>query len=244
MSMPNTFDFPCIPYECKLDLPCCHRCCSGFISYHHSFKRCAIGVLTFKLMGGRFWAISPSSYANIGSFARQSIPATERYATPAERLKLDRIGRIWGCHTCGSRSRSFVGDHMPPKSVAETMMKRRKLFFLKPKPVNFRFYPQCERCSSQQGSILSRATQQLRLSRKKGFQLHKDRTNAYFHGHKFRLMHHIAGAAVAGISIGGSNQDIMDGNRSRFRKIEKQIEKDLRVAWKTGVKRALQLVSP
>jgi hypothetical protein len=83
--------------------------------------------------------LGPSSYLDVGSFARRSLPATERYATVRQRAVLHDWGRRYGCHTCGSRggragrqalqrlvrrsklslqTHLFVGDHQPPKSIA------------------------------------------------------------------------------------------------------------------------------
>jgi hypothetical protein len=33
----------------------------------HDFRVCALGLIAFKLLGGRFWAISPSSYTHLVS---------------------------------------------------------------------------------------------------------------------------------------------------------------------------------
>ena len=119
----------------------------------HEARVCALGLTTFKLLGGRFWALSPSSFTHLGSFSRWSIPCTEKYASASQRSMIERMGRRFGCHTCGSRmlgytagSFKFVGDHMPPKSVAEQMNKSwlRRIGLLK--KVKYRFYPQCVNC--------------------------------------------------------------------------------------------------
>ena len=137
----------------------------------HLIRVSAIGLLTYKGLGGRFWSISPSNLTNLGSFARTtfSIPATDKYATQAQRKAIERLGRTFGCHTCGSRriiSRSkngvkFIADHMPPQSAVKQMNERwyRQVFGMK---VKQRFYPQCVSCSNLQGGILSEATRQLR----------------------------------------------------------------------------------
>jgi hypothetical protein len=101
-------------------------------------------------MGGRFWAISPSSYTNLGIFARPklSIAATERYATTSQRAAVERIGRAMGCHTCGSRmiltrtvdAVKLHGDHMPPKLVAHQMNQQWIRKWLG-RPVPFRLFP-------------------------------------------------------------------------------------------------------
>jgi hypothetical protein len=185
-------------------------------------KRCLAGIIVFKLLGGRFWSIAPSSYTHVGSFARPyaSIPASEKYATLTERTMMEKFGRRYGCHTCGSRmifstagTTKFVGDHMPPKAVAEQINARwyRKLFNI---PVKYRFYPQCIHCSGKQGSILSRATQELRNHHqfiKSSWWLKRGSaipdlshagggTNAYNHGFRFRW-HHMTGGILGGIAV-------------------------------------------
>jgi hypothetical protein len=199
-------------------------------------KSCTIGLVAFKLLGGKFWAISPSSYTHIGSFARGSLPATERYATVLQRAKVGKLGRMFGCHTCGARSRSFIGDHMPPKIVAEQLARRSWLLGGK-RPVQFRFYPQCVKCSHKQGGILSRATLELRKSRRAAHQLHKIRSNAYFHGWKFRPIHHLVGGVVAATAVGGATpEDPDDENRSRYATIRRHLNGNLQTAQKEAAK--------
>jgi hypothetical protein len=72
----------------------------------HTLRICCLGLLTFKLLGGRFWSVAPSSYVHLGSFARPrlfSLKASPDYATDAQRLAMQRMGRLAGCHTCGTR---------------------------------------------------------------------------------------------------------------------------------------------
>ena len=203
-----------------------------------------MGLLAFKLGGGRFWAIAPSSYTNLGSFARirgASLPATEQYASAAQRATLERMGRLWGCHTCGSRrlfatkmklpgmksSALFVGDHMPPKSVAKQINARwyNRLPILRhTSKVTFRFYPQCTPCSNRQGSILSTAVQQSQSSRT-NLQKAGGGALAHFHGFRPRLFHALAGGAVASVTVAGaSDQDIETGNLQRIYTWQMEIE--------------------
>jgi len=191
-------------------------------------------MIAFKLLGGRFWAVAPSSFTNIGSFARGSIPATENYATAAQRSTLERMGSIFGCHTCGShrwlsspltRKAKFVGDHMPPKSVA-LQANARWYNRLLNRQVNFRFYPQCIKCSSKQGSILSAAVQQ---QIKRNLSQAGGGANAHFHGLRPRL-HHLTGGVIAGITVvGASDGDIQKGNPRRYQALQKQIEDPIRM---------------
>jgi hypothetical protein len=207
--------------------------------------------MAFKLLGGRFWAISPSSYTHIGSFARWSIPCTEKYATPTQRTMIERMGEKWGCHTCGSRmlhhkrsaSFRFVGDHMPPKSVAEQMNKSwLRRFGLLPK-VQFRFYPQCVHCSNTQGSILSQATQQWKQQQQHNQQRFKrllfgrsaealkesgGGRMAYFHGWKVRVNHWTGGLIAAAIVVGGKDQDIVKGNPKRLEQWQHTLEQTIK----------------
>jgi hypothetical protein len=107
------------------------------------------GVFAFVGLGGRLRSVAPSHLWHLGAFYGRSIPAQgANYASEAERALLQKIGKRSGCHTCGTKSGPFNGDHQPPNSIA----KRR---FWTPKQ---RFYPQCQPCSSQQGASLAKKT--------------------------------------------------------------------------------------
>lgn len=90
----------------------------------------------FQIMGTR---------AEPGPYAREWIPAppTNRRLNRSERQEIDRIGRRWGCHRCGSTSPgtntgSFIGDHQVPKSMGTPT----------------RIYPHCANCSASQGGLI------------------------------------------------------------------------------------------
>ena len=117
------------------------------------------GAASFIAMGGRFWALSPSSLSTLGAFAntrRGSLPATLSYATAAERAKIQSLGLRFGCHSCGtftSGAARFIADHQPPLAevkVANGVWWRRLLG----REVAQRFYPHCPRCSRLQGQLL------------------------------------------------------------------------------------------
>jgi len=175
---------------------------------HHRLRVCLLGCIAFQLLGGRFWALAPSRWTAPGSFARASLPATERYATAAQRELLQRLGATWGCHTCGSRRllllqpRSsavvrFVGDHMPPKSVAAQM---DRVWYRKwlGRTTKFRFYPQCVPCSNKQGSLLSAATRRVGKTKHAASLAHVG--DAYFHGWRPRVFH-LTGGVVAAAAV-------------------------------------------
>lgn len=77
-----------------------------------------MGVLCFKMLGGRMNAIAPSNFSNLGAFhlKKASLPATVEYATSIERGIIQEFGRLYGCHTCGVKHGvKYHADHMPPK---------------------------------------------------------------------------------------------------------------------------------
>ncbi|TDH71942.1 uncharacterized protein CCR75_003147 [Bremia lactucae] len=115
-----------------------------------------MGLLCFKLLGGRMSALAPSPLANLGAFhlRKASLPATIEYATSVERGIIQEFGRLYGCHTCGAkRGVRYHADHMPPKLMASRTDAQflRNFFGRKTK---FRFYPQCESCSNLQGNVV------------------------------------------------------------------------------------------
>lgn len=207
----------------------------------HTLRICVVGLLAYKICGGRFWAIAPSSYTNLGSFARASLPATERYASASQRKAIERMGRLTGCHTCGSRrlltsftnklpkitnsaTSLFVGDHMPPKAVAK-QINSQWFNRLVGKEAKFRFYPQCTPCSNRQGSILSAAVQQQQQTRKNVLAKAGGGRRAHFHGLRPRISHVVAGGLVASVTVAGaSDADIVVGNPQRLYRWQKQFE--------------------
>lgn len=199
----------------------------------HALRVVTFTLVAFKLVGGRFWSISPSSYTNVGSFARVqgSLPAKMGYASSAQRETIERAGRKWGCHTCGSRvifSRSkvkFHADHMPPRSVADRMNSSvwRKVTGVK---ASQRFYPQCTSCSNVQGGILSKAAGAAQGGMAGARSLASSGGGSAGRSHGLRpRTHHLAGGAVAIATVWGSDEQeiIRNGNRARFCKFQETI---------------------
>jgi len=126
----------------------------------------------------------------------------------------------------------FVGDHMPPKSVAKHMNDTwlRRIGLL-PK-VKFRFYPQCVSCSNAQGSILSKAgsnlgglSSKVRATTMKG--AGGGRT-AQFHGFRPRINHLVGGVLAATTVVGASDKEIAKGNPKRLERWQTRIENTIR----------------
>lgn len=85
-----------------------------------------------------------------GPYARESIPArgSNRDFTPGERQEINRIGREYGCHTCGARrpgtnSGNYVPDHQPPTGLNRLELPQR-------------LFPHCLSCSREQGLGIAR----------------------------------------------------------------------------------------
>jgi len=103
----------------------------------------------FRLLGGRFKSVLASDILKPGAFARESIDASKTYATTSERESIAKLGKKYGCHTCGqSRKatlipRDFHADHQPPLTVAKEKILN----------VSHRFYPQCQECSGVQATV-------------------------------------------------------------------------------------------
>jgi hypothetical protein len=123
----------------------------------HDAAAALTGVVIYAGLGAaRFWSLSPSSLAAKGAFAHRAglIPAGLEYATTAQRLMLQRFGKRFGCHTCGTRlAKLYVGDHVPPLSLANS---RSRLARIVHGPVKFCFHPQCRTCCAKQATALAR----------------------------------------------------------------------------------------
>ena len=91
----------------------------------HLLRTTFLGVFIFSMLGGRMYAVSPSSLISRGAYFRRGIPASAEYATAGERTVLRGIFKRHGCHTCGYRpgilpsARTFHADHVPPLSVVK-----------------------------------------------------------------------------------------------------------------------------
>ncbi|RMX62535.1 hypothetical protein DD238_008182 [Peronospora effusa] len=149
-----------------------------------------MGLLCFKLLGGRMSALAPSPFANLGAFhlKKASLPATVDYATSIERGIIQEFGRLFGCHTCGvKRGVRYHADHMPPKlyAAADSVLSLLCALVLTStallmcrvakrtdekivrrmlgRKTTFRFYPQCESCSNRQGSVVKQWKSTLKM---------------------------------------------------------------------------------
>jgi len=151
------------------------------------FPSCVLGLGAFKLLGGGFWRIAPSSYVGPGSYARNPMPGYQSRIKRVDKAQLVENYKRNGCHTCGSKVGDLVGDHNPPISMER----------LTSNPV-YEFYPHCDSCSHRQGGILSaalrRMDKELPLWRKIWFlRAAGGGENAYDHGFQPRL-YHLAGS--------------------------------------------------
>ena len=135
-------------------------------------KQIVVSIGIFALLENKMFKTAiPSTLLDIGVYGtnRGSIFATSPTATGSERLKIQQLGKLFGCHHCGNRQmltrKSFIADHMPPTKIVKDRNKYwlRKLF----KKVGIigditqRLYPQCQKCFSLQGSAVRTNTHEL-----------------------------------------------------------------------------------
>lgn len=90
----------------------------------------------------RIWQLT-GRQPTLGPFAREWLtsPAPGLRLTESQRLQLDPIGRLYGCHGCGSVSNLTPGGHF----VADHHVSRA---LGKPS----RIVPHCVTCSAKQGA--------------------------------------------------------------------------------------------
>ncbi|XP_078608505.1 uncharacterized protein LOC144880275 isoform X2 [Branchiostoma floridae x Branchiostoma japonicum] len=126
---------------------------------------------TFKLLGGRFKNVLPSHLLHPGAFGKKALPASLKYANQTQKVHIQQLGRKYGCHSCGAKfgglktsygkvfqkmklkekigiivGGRFIADHQPPLAVYEAAFRGNK----RAKYSSPAFYPQCQKCSSQQ----------------------------------------------------------------------------------------------
>jgi hypothetical protein len=109
--------------------------------------RTYLSMMCFMLLGMKsFDSVLPSSVITLGSFAKtRSIPlwtkgavdTDSHVASSSERARIQRLGKAYGCHHCGSKqsftAKSFIADHMPPTMQVKQMNKAwwRKILGIK-----------------------------------------------------------------------------------------------------------------
>ncbi|PIK40852.1 hypothetical protein BSL78_22282 [Apostichopus japonicus] len=134
-----------------------------------------VSLAVFLALRGKVRSVLPSNVLHPGAFAKESLPASDNYATSSQRSKLMKFGKRYGCHSCGARFtvQDFIADHQPPLAVMRRkrssmlhifkefsrLFKRKKNMTLETPQ---RFYPQCTRCSVKQLSYLSAVSRGLR----------------------------------------------------------------------------------
>lgn len=126
-----------------------------------------LSLVSFITLGFKpYSTILPSSVILLGSFnkfphfpipGKGSVPVASEAANAAQRTQIQRLGKLYGCHQCGSKQLfgqgSFISDHMPPtkqvKAENQRWYRRWLLWGLKQE-----LWPQCQKCFSKQGSAV------------------------------------------------------------------------------------------
>ena len=97
-------------------------------------KRTLLSLGVFVLLEqNNFRSAFPSSVISLGVFGnlgrrfRLSVPTDSALTTEAQRKAIQKLGKRYGCHHCGSRQlfskKVFIADHMPPTKIAEKLSK-------------------------------------------------------------------------------------------------------------------------
>jgi hypothetical protein len=101
-----------------------------------------------ELVPGAQYAQSRTRGVGPGPYAAESIPAEGpgRNHSQEVRTGINRIGRLTGCHDCGTlnpgtKSGNFIADHQKPNAINRPGVAQR-------------LYPHCQICSNRQGGWL------------------------------------------------------------------------------------------
>lgn len=149
---------------------------------YEEIRAALVGVGVYSALERRsFRTAIPSSVISVGVFAhtpwhwtprmKSVIAATGEVATTSQRSAVQKLGKLHGCHHCGSKQvfnlakgfpTNFIADHMPPtKYVNEANSQwHRKLFggMLRKRQ---QLLPQCQSCYSKQGAAVKRGIHRL-----------------------------------------------------------------------------------
>ena len=125
-------------------------------------KRVMLGLGMYLLLERKaFKTVLPSSILTTGAyanFARGAVQATGAVATSSQRFAIQRLGKLYGCHHCGTKqifsADKFIADHMPPTKFVNEMNKKWWRRMLKI-TVEQKLLPQCQKCFSKQGSAVA-----------------------------------------------------------------------------------------
>ena len=138
----------------------------------NTIKQVVISIGIFALLENKMFKTAvPSTLLDVGVYGtnRGSIFATSATASGTERLKIQSLGKLFGCHHCGNRQmlsrKTFIADHMPPTKIVK---EKNKLWWRKMlkkvgilRDLTQRLYPQCQKCFSLQGSAVRTNTHEL-----------------------------------------------------------------------------------
>lgn len=133
----------------------------------------AVGLVAFKVLGGKFRNLMPSDVRYPGALARVSIPARGiSYANDVQKAIVADLFKQFGCHHCGKRTGESISDHMPPNVIVHGPRKlliNSKNLQKTDEAAGQRFYPQCRDCIKLQSTALRHGGRRLVLHWKRGW---------------------------------------------------------------------------
>ncbi|KII65338.1 hypothetical protein RF11_02758 [Thelohanellus kitauei] len=118
-------------------------------SYQDIIVMFVFGILLYRfILWENFMRILPSDLTSPGAFCRRDgrIKAPDNpIITSTIRRSIQKIGKKYGCHSCGRKASEFIVDHIPPTSLFRNgILGQRVTQYL---------YPQCALCSHKQSKI-------------------------------------------------------------------------------------------
>lgn len=142
---------------------------------YEEIRTALVGVGAYGILERRsFRTAIPSSVISVGVFAhtpwhwspkmRDVIAATGEVATSSQRAAVQKLGKLHGCHHCGSKQifnlakgfpTNFIADHMPPtKYVNEANSEWYRKIFGGMLRKRQQLLPQCQSCYSKQSAAV------------------------------------------------------------------------------------------
>ena len=152
------------------------------IQRYNELRQALVGVGLYGILERRsFRTAIPSSIISVGVYAhspwhwspkmRNVITATGETATSSQRAAVQKLGKLHGCHHCGTKQvfnlmkgfpTNFIADHMPPtKYVNEANRQWHRKAFGGIFRVRQQLLPQCQSCFSKQGAAVRKGFHKL-----------------------------------------------------------------------------------
>jgi Zn finger protein HypA/HybF involved in hydrogenase expression len=118
-----------------------------------------VGLFWFRLVGGNPKIVLPADLCAKGPFAKDAVAVVrDASVNAAQKLNVQKIGRKFGCHSCGRFLRfwekRFIADHIPPTKL-KAKYEGVDSFHVQ------KLYPHCPTCATRQGNAVATGKKRL-----------------------------------------------------------------------------------